>query len=554
MAETVIWGTKRFQVPEYFNFADVIDEWAQKEKEGKRRNNHPALWWIDGDGKEVKWSYQDVVLNSKKTANLLCTAASIKPGDRVMAILPTIPEYWLMQAACLRTGGVFVIVINNIGPKELHRRILRSKPVCVVAAPCDQITSKLLDVVDQTCSSGEGTIRSRILVNRMKHEQREGWLPFEDLFQTASADYQSVKSLSSAPTNIFHTSGTTGNAKMVEHSQASSGLGTSGMRKSTFAEIDLSWTATPTGWSVLLINGLFSAWSVGSGVFAHYKTVTTRDALETLQKYPITHAQFKPFIYMEALHEGNLRSFSFPSLKRCFVAGEPTNECMVRGWKAETGVEIWNFYGQTEMNMLTFPREPGDDSRPDSVGKPLPGIEMLIVDDNDKEVPPGTLGRVVVRVKPYRPVGMFTCYVDEPEKTAACLSGDFYVTGDLGRMDAEGYFWIVGRSDDMIICNAININPHEVENSLKGHPAVLDCAVVSSPYMMTQTLKAFIVLTSGFKERNQDELIKELQDHVTYNTGTWMCPKKMEFIHDLPKTAVGKVNRRELRNREWSKE
>lgn len=119
--------------------------------------------------------------------------------------------------------------------------------------------------------------------------------------------------------------------------------------RSRFAETDLSWTATPTGWSVLPINSFFSAWSVGSGVFAHYKTVTTNDALETLQKYPITHAQFRPSIYMEALHERNLRSFSFPNLKRCFVAGEPTNERMVRRWKEETGVEIWNYYGQTEM-------------------------------------------------------------------------------------------------------------------------------------------------------------------------------------------------------------
>jgi len=554
MAEVVTRGTKSFQVPEYFNFADVIDEWAQKEKDGKRQNNHPALWWIDGAGNEVKWSYQHAVLNSKKTANLLCTAAGIKPGDRVMVILPTIPEYWLMQTACLRTGGVFVIVANNIGPHELHRRILRSKPVCVVAAPCDQVNSTLLDVVDQICNSGEGTTRSRILVNRMKQEQREGWLSFEDLFQTASADFQSVRSLSSATTNIYFTSGTTGNSKMVEHSQASTGLGSSGMRKSRFAETDLSWTATPTGWSVLLINSFFSAWSVGSAVFAHYKTVTARDALETLQRYPITHVQFRPSIYMVALHEGNLPSFSFPNLKRCFVAGEPTNEHMIHKWKKETGLEIWNYYGQTEMNMLTLPREPGDDSRPDSVGKPFPGIEMLIVDDYDKEVPPGTLGRVVIRSKPYRPVGMFTGYVDEPEKTAACYSGDFYLTGDLGRMDAEGYFWIIGRSDDMIFYNALNINPYEVENCLKEHPAVLDCAVVSSPYMMSQTIKAFIVLSSGFKERNQDELIKELQDHVTYSTGAWMCPKKMEFIEDLPKTAVGKVSRRELRDREWSKE
>ncbi|XP_078366368.1 acyl-coenzyme A synthetase ACSM3, mitochondrial-like isoform X2 [Oculina patagonica] len=321
--------------------------------------------------------------------------------------------------------------------------------------------------------------------------------------------------------------------------------------RTRFIETDLSWTASPTGWSLLPINGFFSPWSVGSGAFAHYKTLTSRVVLDTLQKYPITHGEFKRPFYMEALNEENLKSFSFSKLKLCFVGGEPVNEHMIRRWKKETGVELWNCYGQTETNILTTPREPGDDSRPDSVGKPLPGNDILIVDDNDQDVPPGTLGRVVIRVKPYRPVGMFTRYVDEPEKTAACYSGDFYVTGDLGRMDSEGYFWIVGRADDMIFYNSVSINPCEVENCLKGHPAVLDCAVCSSPYMMGQTIKAFIVLSNGFKDKNQDELIKELQDHVTYNTAEWMCPKKMEFIEDLPKTPVGKVNRRELRNREW---
>ncbi|KAJ7376470.1 Acyl-coenzyme A synthetase acsm4, mitochondrial-like [Desmophyllum pertusum] len=339
---------------------------------------------------------------------------------------------------------------------------------------------------------------------------------------------------------------------MAEHSQASTGLGSAGMRQSRFVETDLNWTTTPTGWSVLPICSFFMPWSVGSGSFVHYKNVTTREALETLQKYPITQGQFRPSFYMTALDEEDLKSFSFPKLYRCLVAGEPANKHMIRRWKEETGVELWNYYGQTETNCLTLPREPGDDSRYDSVGKPLPGIDMLIADDNDQEVPPGTLGRVVIRVKPYRPVGMFTCYVDEPEKTLACYSGDFYVTGDLGRMDADGYFWVVGRADDMIFNDALNINPCEVENCLKGHPAVLDCAVVSSPHLMGQTIKAFIVLSSGFINRNHNELIKELQDHVTYNTAAWMCPKKVEFIEDLPKTVTGKVSRRELKNSEWS--
>ncbi|KAL9978441.1 hypothetical protein ACROYT_G015955 [Oculina patagonica] len=377
MSDVVVRGTKDFQVPEYFNFADVIDEWAQREKEGKRKSDHPALWWIDGNGYEIKWSFQDVAVKSKKTANVLCTAADIKPGDRVMVMFPVIPEYWLMLAACLRAGGVFVTIATNIGPKELHRRILKSKPVCVVTAPCNEIDTELLDVIDQITSSGEVNLRSKIVVNRMKQEQREGWLSFEDLFQAASAHHQSVKSLSSAPTLIYHTSGTTGNSKMVEHTQASSGLGSAGMRKTLFLETDFSWTASPTGWAVLPINSFFSAWSVGSGVFAHYKNVTTREALETLQKYPITHGQFSPLFYMEALNEENVKSFCFTKLKLCFVGGEPANEHVIRRWKEETGVELWNLYGQTEMNHLTGPRESGDDSRSGSVGKPLPGIDML---------------------------------------------------------------------------------------------------------------------------------------------------------------------------------
>lgn len=550
MADAVSWGSQDFQVPEYFNFADIIDDWARKEKEGKRQSNTPALWWIDGDGNEVKWSFQDVAFNSKKTANMLCTAVDIKPGDRVMVIFPAIPEYWLVQAACLRTGGVFLVIPDNIGPKELHRRILKSKPVCVVTANSDQINKELLDLIDKIANSGDVNIRSRILVNRIKDEQREGWLSFEKLFQIAGGDFQSLKSKSSAPTNIFFSSGTTGNAKMIEHSQASMALGGLAIKK-VHAETDLIWLTTPTGWSALLIQCFFGAWSDGAGAFVHYKKVTPREALNTLQEYPITKAQFRPSTYMTALKEDDLESFSFARLKCFYVAGEPSSKKMLRQWREKTGIELWDFYGQTEMNAITFLRDSGNSSLLESVGRPLQGIDLLVIDDNNQEVPYGTLGRVVVRVKPYRPVNMFTRYVDDPQKTAACFSGDFYVTGDLGKRDADGHFWIVGRVDDLINCNALLVNPLELENCLKEHPAVLECGAVSTPYLMSQAIKAFIVLSNDFKSKNQDELMKELQDHVTNNAGGWMRPEKMEFVENLPKTLTGKVNRRELKNKEW---
>lgn len=549
MADNVTWGSKDFLVPEYFNFVDVIDEWALKEQESKRKGDIPALWWIDGDGNEVKWSFQEVVWNSKKTANLLCAAADIKPGDRVMIILPAVPEYWMIQGACLRTGAVFMVIPDNIGPKELHRRIVMSKPVCVVSANSDQIREELFDVIEKVT---EVNIKRKILVNRIKVKQREGWLEFENLLETASGDFQSVKSLSSAPTNIFFSSGTTGNAKMIEHSQASMGLGSLAIEK-TYEETDLIWVTTPTGWSVLLAQSFYGAWSDGAGAFVHYKKVTPREALKTLQDYPITVAQFRPSIYIKALDEGSHDSFKFPTLKRCLVTGEPSNKEMLRRWREKTGVELWDIYGQTELNALTWYRDAGNSSQLESVGRPFHGVDMLVVDDNNQELPHDTVGRIVVRVKPYRPVKMFTCYVDDPQKTQACFSGDFYVAGDLGRRDKDGHFWIVGRADDLINVNALLINPCDVETSLREHPAVLDCAVVSSLNQLSQTiLKAFIVLSSDFKNKNQDELKTELQEYMKYNAAAWMCPEKIEFIDDLPRNLSGKVVRRQLRDKEWN--
>ncbi|XP_078360117.1 acyl-coenzyme A synthetase ACSM4, mitochondrial-like [Oculina patagonica] len=555
MADAVIWGTKDFQVPEYFNFADVIDEWAEKEKKGTRKSDYPALWWIDGIDNEVKWSFQDVALKSKKTANLLSKAADIKPGDRVMVVLPTIPEYWLIQAACLRTGGVLIVTPNNLGPVTFQQRILMAKPVCIVMAPCDQIPSEYVDVINQVTDSGQVNIRSRIVINRMKDEKWDGWLSFEDLFETASTEFQSVKSLSSAPTNMFYTAGTSGgNLKMAEHCHASMGLGSAGMQMCRFEETDLSWTGnTSPGWSWLLLDNFHSTWSVGAGTFAHYRKATAREFLEALQKYPITKYTSLYCTFMNALHEEDLESFRFPTLKRCYTAGEPTNKNVLRKWKEVTGIELWDYYGQTELAVITMPRKPGDDEQLFSAGKALPGIDMIVVDDNWQEVPPGTLGRVVIRVKPYRPVNMLTCYTDNPEKTAALYHGDFYLTGDLGRMDAEGHFWITGRADEIIFAEtADNVNPFEVEDILNEHPAVQTCAVVSSPHLGGQTIKAFVVLSPGFKDKNQDKMIKELQEYVKYNSASYMCPKKMEFVDDLPKTLVDKIDRRTLTNREWN--
>ncbi|KAJ7376473.1 acyl-CoA ligase, partial [Desmophyllum pertusum] len=211
-----------------------------------------------------------------------------------------------------------------------------------------------------------------------------------------------IKSLSSAPITIVFTSGTTGNSKMVEHSQASWGLSHRMDIRKTGAGViqsDLVWLQSSTGWVILLARALRS-WSVGAGVFFHYKDITPREALETLQKFPVTFALLLPSMYISAAKE-DLKSFNFPTLSSCTTTGEPMNKLVMLKWKQETGIDLRCSYGQTE----TIIDDNNQEVSPGKLGR------VVIVDDNDQEVHPGTLGRVVIRVKPYRPVGMFTCYV-----------------------------------------------------------------------------------------------------------------------------------------------
>ncbi|XP_020612223.1 acyl-coenzyme A synthetase ACSM3, mitochondrial-like isoform X1 [Orbicella faveolata] len=313
---------------------------------------------------------------------------------------------------------------------------------------------------------------------------------------------------------------------------------------------DLCWFHSSTGWAVLLVSAI-SSWSAGAGIFAHYKDIEAREALEILQTFPITSVFFLPRIYIGAVKE-DLKSFHFPSLSSCITTGEPMNKEVMLKWKEKTGIDLREAYGQTELGPITCTPRNGE-HRIGSVGPACHGVDVVVIDDNNQELCPGKIGKIVVRVKPYRPVGLFSRYVDDAEKTAARFSGDFYITGDLGYKDEDGYFWIVGRTDDIIFVNGVNINPYIVEKCLISHQAVLECAVVSSPDPLGQTsVKAFVVLSSDFKNKEQGEMIKELQDYVTKKTGAWMSPREIEFVDAFPTTLNGKVNRNHLKQKEWN--
>ncbi|KAM6244589.1 acyl-coenzyme A synthetase ACSM3, mitochondrial-like isoform 3-T6 [Spheniscus humboldti] len=475
----------RPEVPEYFNFArDVLDRWTEVEQEGKKSKN-PALWWVDGAREEVRWSFEELGVLSRKVANVLSDACGLQRGDRVILILPRIPEWWLMNVACMRTGTVLIPGTQQLTAKDILHRLQKSKAKCIIT---DDSVAPAVDLVGAECQS----LKFKLLVSE---GHREGWLNFKDLLKNAPSDHHCVTTKCQDPMAIYFTSGTTGSPKMTEHSHSSYGIGltVSGRYWLDLTSSDIFWNTSDTGWAKSAWSSIFSPWIQGACVFVHKMPhFNPSIVFESLSRFPITVFCSPPTAYrMFVQHK--LSCYTFKSLRHCVSAGEPINPDVMEEWKAQTGLDIHEGYGQTET--------------------------------------------------------------DDPEKTEATIRGDFYVTGDRGIMDEDGYFWFVGRADDVINSAGYRIGPFEVESALVEHPAVVESAVVSSPDPIRgEVVKAFVVLTPDYASHDPEKMMKELQDHVKKVTAPYKYPRKMEFVQQLPKTISGKIRRNELRQKEWRKD
>ncbi|XP_069503273.1 acyl-coenzyme A synthetase ACSM3, mitochondrial-like [Ambystoma mexicanum] len=535
----------RPEVPEYFNFAaDVLDKWAQKEKERSKPSN-PALWWVDGRGGEVRWSFEELQALSKKVANMLSDACGLKMGDRVIVILPRIPEWWLVNVACIRAGIVLIPGTTQLTAKDILHRLQTSEASCVVA---DDSTAQAIDSVVSQCHF----VKTKLIVSE---EQREGWISFKDMIKAANENHTCAKTKSVDPMSIFFTSGTTGSPKMTEHTQCSFGIGlaVNGRYWLDLTPSDIMWNMSDTGWAKSAWTGIYATWIQGSCVFVHrMPRFDTESILDALCRYPVTTFCSAPTAYRMMIQH-NLASYKFKSLNHCVSAGEPMNAEVIEQWKSQTGLDIYEGYGQTETVLIcgTFK---GMKMKPGSMGKPSPAYDVQITDENGNIQPPGKEGDISIRVKPTRPFCLFSQYTNDPEKTASTVHGSFYLTGDRGVKDDDGYFWFVGRADDVILSSGYRIGPFEVESALLEHPAVAESAVVSSPDPIRgEVVKAFVVLVPAYGSHDPEALIKELQEHVKKVTAPYKYPRKMEFVEELPKTVSGKIRRNELRNQEWGK-
>ena len=516
-----------------FNFAyDVIDKWAEQSPDSL------AMLWVDTEDQERRVSFRDMSEASCRAANLLQNAR-VKKGDTVITILTRPVAWWELMTAGIRMGVVISPGTTQLSAKDIKYRVNATHATCVIT---DESCVEKVEAIQQDCSS----LKLKVLVGG----SREGWLDYDDETAKQEKSFGAKATDSLEDCLCFFTSGTTGNPKMCIHDHNyGQGHLTTGQYWLDLRPDDLHWNISDTGWAKAAWSSYFGPWLLGAAIFVYDdKGFDAANSLEMLRRYPITTFCGAPTIYRLFVQQdlSNLKSIS---LRHCVGAGEPLNPEVIDVWHNATGIIIRDGYGQTETTILCG--NPLDlEPKFGSMGKPAPGIDLQVIDTEGNVLPANQEGDIAVRIVPERPMGLFKEYRGEPEKTAESFRGDWYLTGDRAYVDEEGYFWFVGRDDDVIISAGYRIGPFEVESALIEHEAVAESAVVASPHKDRGSIvKAFVVLTQGFEA--SETLSQNLQNFVKENTAPYKYPRQIEFVKELPKTVSGKIRRVELRNAEF---
>lgn len=524
-----VYGAFQWERPDRRNFVrDVIDVWAKEQPDKK------AIVWTDDSGAVVTKTFAGIAKTSRQVANVL-QAHGVTRGDTILIILARQIAWWEVLTAALRMGAVASPGTTQLSSKDLKCRIGAAGAMCIITdvANAGKVEAIAADLPD-------GFVK--VLVDG----QRQGWVNYQTEVPAASASFADIDTAVDETCLCYFTSGTTGNPKMALHGHGY-GFGhvTTGKYWLDLGPDDLHWNISDTGWAKAAWSSYFGPWLQGAALFVHHTAgFDVHETLEMFGKFPITTMCSAPTIYRMFVQQ-DLTQYSFKTLRHCVAAGEPLNPGVIDVWKKATGLTPADGYGQTETtilcaNMLGIPVRAG------SMGKPAPGIELDVIGNDAKPVPPNTEGDIAVKVKPLAPLGIFQGYKNDPDKTSETFKGDYYLTGDRAYKDDDGYFWFVSRSDDVIISAGYRIGPFEVESALIEHPAVAESAVVGAPdETRGQVVKAFVVLAQGFAA--SDDLKQEIQNHVKSTTAPYKYPRQIAFVDSLPKTVSGKIRRVELR-------
>ena len=528
----------KVKVPENFNFGyDVVDAWAAERPEKN------ALLWTNDKGEHIQFTYADLKKYTDMTAAYF-QSLGIRHGDKVMLILKRRYEFWFSIIALHKIGAITIPATHLLTKKDIVYRCQAAGIKAIVAAGEPVITKHILDAMPES-----PTVERLVSVGP---EYPEG---FEDLHKGMEAAPPFVRP-AHVNTNddislMYFTSGTTGEPKMVAH-DFTYPLGhiATGCFWHNLHEDSLHFTIADTGWGKAVWGKLYGQMIAGANIFVYdHEKFTPADILQKIHDYHITSLCAPPTIYRFLIRE-DLSKYDLSSLEYCTTAGEALNYSVYETFKRITGIRLMEGFGQTEtaLTLATFPwMEP----KPGSMGVPNPQYDIDLLKPDGRSAEDGEQGQIVVRTDKGKPLGLFKEYYRDPALTHEAWHDGVYYTGDVAWRDEDGYYWFVGRADDVIKSSGYRIGPFEVESALMTHPAVVECAITGVPdEIRGQVVKATIVLAKDYKQKAGPELVKELQDHVKRVTAPYKYPRVIEFVDELPKTISGKIRRVEIREKD----
>ncbi len=534
-----------FENQDQFNFAyDIVDAMAEK------CPDKTAMIYVDVDHNERRFTFADIKRYSSQTANYF-TSLGIKKGHRVMLILKRHYQFWFSIIALHRIGALVIPASNMLKEHDLEYRF-NSAEVSAIVCTAD---GEVADEVDKACAVSP-TVKTKIMVNG----QREGWHDFNAELPGYGTEFPRTAETpcGTDPMLIFFSSGTSGNPKLVLHSyQYPLGHYVTARYWQNADPNGLHFTISDTGWGKALWGKLYGQWMNEAAVFVYdFDRFHAEDILPMFKKYNVTSFCAPPTMYRFFIKE-DLSKYDLSSLKYACIAGEALNPEVFHQFYKATGIKLMEGFGQTETT-LTIANVVGMEPKPGSMGKPNPQYDVRVLLPDGTPAGTGETGEICVRLEDvnapgYGVPGLALCYYGDEENTAETWRDGYYHTGDTAWVDEDGYFWYVGRVDDVIKSSGYRIGPFEIESVLMELPYVLECAVTGVPdEIRGQVVKATIVLTKD--KTGSDELVNEIKDYVKERTAPYKYPRVIEFVPELPKTVgSGKIRRAAIREMDRAK-
>lgn len=526
------------KVPENFNFGyDIVDAWATEQPDKK------ALLWTNDKGEHIQFTYADLKKYTDMTASYF-QSLGIGHGDMVMLILKRRYEFWFSIIALHKLGAVAIPATHLLTKKDIVYRCKAASIKMIVSAGEEVITKHIVDAMSD-CPSVEKLVS-------VGPEIPEG---FDDFHQGIENATQFVKpehpNTNDDISLMYFTSGTTGEPKMVAH-DFTYPLGhiVTASYWHNLHENSLHLTIADTGWGKAVWGKLYGQMIAGANIFVYdHEKFTPFEILKKIQDYRITSLCAPPTIYRFLIRE-DFTQFDLSSLEYCTTAGEALNSAVYDTFKKLTGIRLMEGFGQTETT-LTLGTFPWMEPKPGSMGVPNPQYHIDLLTPDGRSAEDGEQGQIVIHTSKGKSLGLFKEYYRAEELTKDAWHDDIYYTGDVAWRDEDGYYWFVGRADDVIKSSGYRIGPFEVESALMTHPAVVECAITGVPdEIRGQVVKATIVLAKNYKGQEGEELIKDLQNHVKRVTAPYKYPRVIEFVDELPKTISGKIRRVEIREKD----